>query len=104
MKIKCLCINDTGKPLEIPQSKWLVKGNEYHIQHVFYHHQQGLQGVEITEHDISMCFPYVSYRLDRFAFTQEGISQLMEMIKECSQLNDIDVSKLVENLELIDHE
>jgi len=100
-KVECYCINDNCKPNEIPQSKWLVKDNKYHIQHIFYHPQQGIQGCEIVEHDISDCFPYVSYRLDRFAFTEENLLKLLQMIKDCSSLNDIEVQHLIKDLELI---
>ena len=27
--IKCLCINDSNKPTQIPNEKWLQKGTEY---------------------------------------------------------------------------
>lgn len=98
MSIKCTCIDDTFRPNEIPITKWVMKGQQYHINHVFYHPQQGVQGVELVEFDISDCFPYVSYRLTRFGFDKENLAKLREMIKNCSELNDIEVKDLIKDL------
>lgn len=98
MSIKCACIDDTFRPNEIPLSRWVVKGQQYHINHVFYHVHQGIQGVELVEHDISDCFPYTSYRLTRFGFDKENLVKLLEMIKDCSELNDIEVKDLIKDL------
>lgn len=99
MKIPCTCINDRLKPEEIPQSKWVVKGHEYHITHIYNNIQQnGIKGVELFEHDISECLPYNCYRLDRFAFTEENLKKLIEMMKDCTELNNVDISSIVEKL------
>jgi len=86
MKIPCICIDDKHKPLEIPSSRWVKEGNEYHIVHVYHQHQQkGIKGVELSEFDISDCVPYNCYRLDRFAFTEENIQKLMELMQDCTE-------------------
>ena len=101
MSVKCTCIDDTFRPNEINIARWVKKGKQYHINHVFYHPQQGVQGVELVEFDISDCFPYVSYRLTRFGFDKENLLKLLQMIKDCSSLNDIEVQHLIKDLELI---
>lgn len=99
MKIPCICINDRLKPDEIPTSKWVVKGNTYHITHVYNNIQQnGIKGVELFEHDISDCMPYNCYRLDRFAFAIEDIERLVQMMRDCTALNEIDINSIVEKL------
>ena len=99
MKIPCICINDRLKPDEIPQSKWVVKDQEYHITHVYNNiHENGIKGAELFEHDISECAPYNCYRLDRFAFTPENLSKLIELMKHCTELNNVDINKIIKEI------
>lgn len=100
--IKTKCINDRHRPNDFPISKWLKKDNEYHITHVYYHPEQQIQGVEIAEINMKDCYPYVSFKIDRFAIAMEDLEKLLELIKDCNDLNgvDIDVDKLIETLEL----
>jgi len=103
MKIPCVCIDAKNKPYEIPDSKWLIENQEYHITHVYKQLQQnGIKGVEIAEHDISECVPFNCYRLDRFAFKPENISKLIELMNQCTELDKIDIQKLVEKLTTIE--
>lgn len=103
MKIPCICVDDKYKPLEIPFCKWVVKGFEYHVTHVYNNIQQnGIKGVELFEHDISECLLYNCYRLDRFAFTEENLKKLIEMMKDCTELNNVDISSIVEKLTLVE--
>jgi hypothetical protein len=99
-----MCVDDTQKPIQIPQNKWIVKNETYHITHIFKQIQQpGIQGAEIAERDLSMHFPYNCFRLDRFAFRKEDLPKVFQMIQDCSELNDIDISTLVESLETIEN-
>lgn len=100
--IPCKCVDDTNRPEDFPISKWVKKDNEYHITHVFYHPEQQIQGVEIAEIDMKDCYPYVSFKIDRFSITMEDLEKLLELIKDCNDLNgiEIDVDKLIETLEL----
>ena len=103
MKIYCICIDDKHKPLEIPSSRWVKEGDEYHIVHVYNQQQQkGIKGVELSEFDISDCVPYNCYRLDRFAFTKENIHKLIQMMQDCTELDNIDISSIVEKLTSIE--
>ena len=103
--IRCFCIDDANRPKEIPASKWVKKGEKYHIVHVFKHlSQKGIQGVELAEIDISDCEPYNCFRLTRFAILLEDLEKLMQLMKDCTELSDIDISALLENLELVELE
>lgn len=102
--IRCVCTNDSDKPSIIPENLWIKKGTEYHIVHVFKHlSQKGISGVELAEVNISHCKPYNSFGLNRFAINIDDFQKLKELISDCTELSDIDVSSLVENLELIEN-
>jgi hypothetical protein len=99
--IPALCIDSSNRPKEIPMGKWIQSGFKYHITHVFFHEKQGIQGC--TLHEVRLgaeSTPYISYRLSRFALTQENYDKLLQMIIDCSELNDFDVNKLLEECEL----
>jgi len=103
MKIPCICIDAKNKPSEIPGSKWVVEKKEYHVTHVYKQLQQnGIKGVELAEHDISECVPFNCYRLDRFAFTQLNLIKLVALMNQCTELDKIDIQKLVEKLTTIE--
>lgn len=96
-------MDDTKKPIEIPKSKWVVKDVEYTITHIYNHvNQKGIKGVELAELDISMYTPYNSFRLDRFAIHKDDFDKLAQMIKESIELNDIDISNILETLTLLE--
>jgi len=100
--IKTVCIDSSNKPQEVFSGDWLQKGMEYHITHVFYHPNQGIQGCALREVQLTKrSLPYASFRLSRFAFTQEALQQLIQMIKDCSDLNDFDVMKAIEECDLV---
>ena len=103
MNVPCLCINDKNKPNEILPENWIIEGTKYTINYVYYHVNQGIQGVTLNEVQ-TKSLEYTSYRLDRFAFTQDGLNQLIELMKECTELGKIDIMELIEesNLKLIE--
>ena len=97
MSIRCVCINDSNKPVEIPPKKWIKKDKEYHITHIYYHYQQKKSGFELSEIFLDdSCFPYVSFDSNRFAIPQEEAEKLFQMLKDCTELTDIDIKKLIE--------
>lgn len=97
MLVKCVCIDDANKPAPIPFSKWIIRDNHYHITHVYYCVGQGLQGVALKEVSLDdSCTPYLAYKLSRFAFTKEEFLKLLQLMKDCTELNEIDIQKLVE--------
>jgi len=92
--IKCICINDKGKPFIIPQEKWIKKDNEYHITHIGTTIGTSVLCVRLSEITLGKeYYPYEGFRLDRFAFTKENIAKLMELMKSCSELNEIEIPK-----------
>jgi hypothetical protein len=103
MSVKCLCINNKLRPKEILPQNWINEGTEYTINYVYYHVNQGIQGVTLDEVQTKSEI-YSSYRLDRFAFTKEGIEQLIELMQDCTELGKIDIQELIKesNLELIE--
>lgn len=104
-KIKCICIDDTGKPIPIPQTHWVKKGEPYTINHIWcMMNQKQIQGATIDEIDISQFKPFNCFKLSRFSFTQSELDKLVQMMKDCTELNDSDISELVEVLELVEEE
>jgi hypothetical protein len=94
---KVICIDDKNKPHEIKQHLWIKKDNEYTITHIYYHPQQQIQGVELAEVELDdSCFPYVSFSLARFAIPQDQLELFIALLKDCTDLNDIDIKKLIE--------
>ena len=105
MKVECICIDSKNKPVEIPLNKWIKENEIYNITHIYNQiQQQGIKGVELLEFDIFECIPFNCYRLDRFAFTAENLKKLIEMMKDCTELNDINIDNLTKNLTLIEYE
>lgn len=99
--IPVLCIDSNNKPNEIPLSKWIQKSMIYHITHVYFHTFQSLQGVDL--HEIKLdesCYPYETYKLSRFAIKPEDLERLIEMIKNCSELNNFEIKELLEESKL----
>ena len=97
MPVKCKCINDSNRPKEIPPKKWIKKDQEYHITHIYYHIIQKKSGFELSEIFLDdSCFPYVSFDANRFAIPQEETEKLFQMLKDCTELDDIDIRELIE--------
>ena len=100
-KIHCICVDDADRPKEVPAKLWLKKDKEYHVTHIFQMvNQKGIKGCEIAEIDIGHLKPYNSFRLDRFAFTKEGLDKLIELIKQCTELNNVDINSIVEKIQI----
>lgn len=84
--IPCICIDDSHKPNEIPNRKWVKKGDKYHViytitvlpQRILAFH---LAEIELTENE----YPYEYFAASRFAFRKEDLERLNEMIKDCSE-------------------
>lgn len=103
MKVPCLCIDDKNRPKEILPQNWINENIEYHITHVYYYPKQGIQGV-LLEEVSTKSNVYDSYRINRFAFTEESFEQLKQLMSLCTELNSVDIDKLLEkcNLETIE--
>jgi hypothetical protein len=103
-KPRVICLDDTNRAKEIPVNKWVKKDEFYTITHIYYHPKQQIQGVELAEVELDdSCYPYVSFALKRFGILAEDLEKFKALLKDCTDLNDIDISSLIEesNLELV---
>jgi hypothetical protein len=64
---KVICINDADKPSDIPNSKWIKKGNLYTVNKVVKMIIQGGKlGFYLDEVNLDGCAPYSAYSANRF--------------------------------------
>jgi len=58
----------------------------------------GVMGVSLYEKplDNDKHFPYIYFTLPRFAIRQEDFEVLIQLAKDCSELSNLDVNKMVE--------
>lgn len=99
--IECVCINDKDKPKEIPLNDWIVLDEKYHITYIFYHPNQKVQGCSLYEKPLGKhCFPYESFKLSRFAIDIKDLESLIELIKNCTELNNLNIKELLKLSEL----
>ena len=98
--IEAICINDKNKPKEIPQSKWLIEGNKYHITYTITCLPQRVIGVYLDEIDLTENeAPYEFFMLSRFAIKEEDLAKLLQLIKDCSD-TDFSLADLIKQTEL----
>ena len=89
--IQCVCIDDSKKPKEIPDHKWIKKDEYYHVIYSVIVLPQGelaflLSEIQLTDNEL----PYEYFLAKRFAFKQKDLSVLVKLIKDC---NDIEFSE-----------
>ena len=100
--IECRCIDATGKPKEVHDGQWVQHGFIYHITHVYRHPLQGMM-LACTLREVKMdikSHPYETFRLSRFAFNKENFMKLIELAEACSELDRIDIIKILDANEL----
>ena len=99
--VECVCINDRERPAQIPEQDWIKEKEKYHITHVYImKNQKGIQGVDIWEKPLSETnAPYLHFRANRFGVHEKDLQALMELIKNCNDLNDLDLTEIKELLE-----
>lgn len=102
LSVECICINNKNKPKEIPSNKWLTKGNKYTViytvvvlpqRQLAFH----LEEIELTEKEL----PYEYFLANRFAFTQDNLDKLMELIENCNNTS-FSIDELLKQTELQD--
>ena len=87
--------------IQIEIFNWIKKEETYHITHIYYHPNQGIQGCSLYEKPLGEdCAPYESFKLSRFAISADDLEKLIELIKNCTELNDIDIKTLIEESQL----
>ncbi len=92
MNTRVICINDQNRPNEVPNTRWIKKGEIYHIIQIDkLNAQGGIYGCKLAEINNDDLTPYEYFRLDRFAVPEQ--SDLEEAV-----LEKIDISELEEIL------
>ena len=96
--IKCVCIEDSNKPLEIPNTSWVKKGKVYTVIAVYKLVQPGaLMGVLLKEIDLTTVNDvYECFRISRFGFVEDDLPKLLQLMKDCEDLQEFDFNKLLE--------
>jgi hypothetical protein len=98
--VECICINDEKRPKEIPVSKWVKKDEKYHVIYTVTVLPQKQLAFHLAEISLDeCCLPYEYFLSFRFAFTEEGLKQLMELIRECNDIS-FSLDELLEQTEL----
>jgi hypothetical protein len=86
--IQCACINDKERPNEIPEGKWLKKGQIYTVIFAIVVLPQRELGLQLDEIDLDeSCAPYEYFLANRFAFLKDDLYKLQEFIKQCGQVH-----------------
>ena len=99
--IPCICIDATNKPNDIPNNKWLKKNQEYHVIYTITVLPQRQLAFHLAEIELDeTCYPYQYFLANRFAFTEENLLLLMELIKDCSD-TDFSMDELIKQTEII---
>ncbi len=71
MRIEVVCVDDSMRPNEVPLSRWVKRGQTYHIIEICEMTQQpGVMGCKLEEINNDDLFPYQYFRLSRFAPAQ----------------------------------
>jgi hypothetical protein len=83
VQVRVICINDKGRPNEIPLGKWPVKGKPYTITGFvrMLGTSGGGLGVTLAEMSLEGCYPYKYYMASRFG-VPVGDTSLVERAEE----------------------
>lgn len=104
--VRVLTVDDTNKPKEIPQDKWLVKDEEYRVLGIYIHPNQGdIQGITLLEKPLDeTCRPYGTFNINRFAFHLDDLEELMQLARDCTDLREMGEQELEQLLKKEIHE
>lgn len=100
--VTAICINDKNMPKDFPSSKWVKEHNLYHITHVWYHPNQGYLSVSVREINLDGMKPYNAFRIERFAIPQSDITKLIDLMRACGEMNEINIEEQINKL--FDHQ
>ena len=99
--VKCICIDDTEKPRLIPQDKWVEEGKEYTVIFTTWVLPQKQLAFALEEIDLDeSCLPYEYFLAERFAFHEDDMQSLHDLIEESAALAD-SVNELMEQVNLM---
>lgn len=95
--IECICIDAKGKPAIISPEDWVVCGSKYHITHIGT--TLGGKVIAVTLKEINLCkkiyYPYEGFRINRFAFNEEDLQKLFELMKNCAELSEVNLNESI---------
>jgi hypothetical protein len=98
--IEAICIDASNKPNDIPNSKWLVEGEIYHIIYTTTVLPQRKLAFHLAEISLDeSCYPYEYFLSTRFAIMEEDIEALEQLIKDCD-VADLNVGELMKEIKL----
>lgn len=94
--IPSICINDGYRPKEIPASKWIKEGEQYHIIRVArMANQSNILGCELMEIELDESnSPFELFRLERFAIAKDDFEKMSDLIQMPDER--IELSELLE--------
>jgi hypothetical protein len=78
--MQVICINDSNKPKQVPEEKWIKKGNTYTvIASIKLNIQLGKIGFKLEEIELDhSCFPYEYFDSERFSLQIESFKTTRE--------------------------
>ena len=89
MNLKVICINDQHRPNEVPTTRWIKKGDTYHVIEITkLNAQGGVYGCKLAEINNDDLVPYQFFRLDRFAVPM--LDKIKDEILEQIDISDLD--------------
>lgn len=85
--VKCVCIDDSGKPEVVPNSKWVKLGQIYTVIYTVNVLPQGEVAFQLREIDLDeSCYPYEYFLSSRFAFYNDDFYDLLHLMNESAKL------------------
>lgn len=101
MSVRVICIDDKNRPTEIPSTKWIKEGETYHVLFVVYSVPSKTMAFDLEEIDLDKsCEPYQHFSAKRFGIHQDDLEEFLQLIKDCSDMNDINIEESV--LEMVE--
>lgn len=99
--VRCICIDDSNRPNELPVTKWPKMGQEYHIIYTVTVLPQNeiavtLSEIELTENEL----PYEYFLLKRFAIDERDLIKLVRLIKDCTE-TEFSANDLIQQISTI---
>ncbi len=73
-----ICIDDSNRPNDVPNTRWIKKGEKYTIRTVCWMVQQNIYGCRLEEINNDDLFPYSFFALSRFAIPVAEIEKAIE--------------------------
>ncbi len=78
--MKVICVNDKGRPNEVPADKWVTKGERYTVAGVVKCNiQNGAVAYVLEEIDLTGHEPYIGFDSRRFGNSFQGIFADIEL-------------------------